>query len=157
MAKNYNQSCDNCGTILYGQDRGAFVKKTNIFINGQVGKNVVDPETEWHDVVYMTKAKDQQSCYCDTECLREWMETQEELWNNRKKAKLREEAEYGITGQERPHTGFNARPAWSSGPEPERRPYKKFGTPPANAPSHQPPAPAPKHVGYGGHITEPRP
>lgn len=137
MAKNYNQSCDNCGTILYGQDRGAFVKKSNIFINGQVGKNVVDPETEWHDVVYMTKAKDQQSVYCDTECLREWMETQEQLWNNRKKAKLREEAEFGITGQERPHTSFNARPAWSeSGPTPAVR--KQYGAgPPAPAPNRE--------------------
>ena len=156
MAKNYNQSCDNCGTILYGQDRGAFVKKDNIFVNGQVGKNVVDPESQWHDVKYMTRSSDQQSVFCDTECLREWMDLQEQLWDNRKKAKLREEAETGQTGVEPPHRGFNQRVAYSSGPGDDRpRPRKEYGA--------GPPAPAPEkgttrqHIGLGGEITEIQP
>jgi len=149
MAKNYNQSCDNCGTVLFGQDRGAYVKKDNIFFNGQAGKNIFDPETGWHETVFFTKTKAEQTCFCDTGCLVEWMQMQEQLYQNRKQARLREEVEFGITGQ-RPLR--EDRPAWSSSVEP--KPRKEYGSgPPAAAPAPAPTAPAQKRIEYGGNIT----
>lgn len=92
MAVNTNKSCDNCATILYGSDRGNFVQKPNIFINGQVGKNHVDPESGWRETKYLTRSANEQLCFCDTACLVEWAAMQEELWDNRKKARLMAEA-----------------------------------------------------------------
>lgn len=155
MAKNFNSSCDNCGVVLYGKDRGAWVKKDNIFFNGQAGKNVFDPETGYHQTVYFTRTSAEQTCFCDATCLTEWMEMQEQLYENRKKARLMDEASYTKTGEYN-HTAHSDRPAWSSGPEDSRsKPggYKKYGTPPADPPSSAP-APAPKKFGYGGEVTE---
>lgn len=138
MAKNYNTSCDNCGKIVYGQDRGAFVRKDNIFINGQMGRNFFDEETKYKETIYYTRQADQMTAFCDRNCLVEWMEREEELFFNRKQARLREEAENNITGQDRftPHAN---RPAWSSEHQPAAKPK---GSAPA-------PAAAPKHFGYG--------
>lgn len=126
MAVNTNKSCDNCGTIVYGTDRGAFVRKSNIFINGQVGKNNVDQDTGWKEVVYMTRTAQDQLAFCDTDCLVEWVALQEELWNNRKVAKLRAEAE--MDQRIRLETSFDKERA-SNKPS-----YKKLGTAPADAP-----------------------
>lgn len=149
MAVNANKSCDKCGTIVYGTDRGAFVRKTNIFINGQVGKNNVDEETGWKEVVYMTRTAQDQLAFCNATCLVEWLELQEEVWFNRKRARLMAEAE--VDQRIRLEHSFDA--SKSSGDRPG---YKKYRTPPANAPAPAP-APGPKHIGYGGDITEPKP
>ena len=124
MALNTNKSCDNCGTIVYGTDRGAFVRKSNIFINGQVGKNNVDQETGWREVVYMSRTAQDQLAFCDAVCLTEWMGMQEELWNNRKKARLMEEASQDQAI--RLERDFHR--------EKDGGGYKKYGTPPAPAP-----------------------
>jgi len=139
MAKNYNQSCDNCGTILYGQDRGAFIKKDNIFFNGQAGKNVFDPQSGFHQTVFFTKSSSEQTVFCNPECLSEWMATQEMLYQNRKMARLREEAETGITGQEK-FTPYSQRPAYSSATDERPPERKRFGAaPPAPAPNRDQP------------------
>lgn len=103
MAKNINSSCDACGTVLFGKDRGAFVKKDNIFINGQVGKNVFDPNTKFHETIFHTRTKNEQLAFCNTDCLRDWMDTEEQLWRNRQLAGLRERA--GGEANERLETG----------------------------------------------------
>ncbi len=136
MAKNYNQSCDACGRILYGQDRGAFIREDNIFFNGQMGRNYYEKDTGYAQTIYYTRAKDQASCFCNPECLVDWMKMEEQLYENRKKARLMEEV--------------NQPPAQAHKEEPA---YRSFGTPPANAPSKAPQAP--NHFRYGEGVDRP--
>lgn len=93
MAVNTNKTCDSCGKVVYGTDRGEFIRRSNIFVNGQMGKNRVDEQTGWREVVYLTRSAQDQLAFCDAECLVAWVELQETLWDNRKTARLREEAE----------------------------------------------------------------
>jgi len=146
MAKNYNTSCDSCGTILYGQDRGAFIRKDNIFFNGQAGKNVVDPQTGYSQTVFFTRTNAEQTCFCDAECLNDWMNTQEALYQNRKKAKLMEEVNSGASGQEPVQRD---RPAYTA-----EAPKRVYGSgPPAAAPTRISGVDVPaKRIRYGGEI-----
>jgi len=95
MAKNHNTSCDGCGTILYGMDRGAFVKKDNVFVNGQMGENLVDPQTAYQETVYFTPTPNERLCFCGGErfwdCFATYLDTRRTLWKNNKLRKLYEQ------------------------------------------------------------------
>lgn len=94
MAHNDNKSCDFDGKVVYGFDRAAFIRKPNIFINGQAGRNIVDHVTGFRETVYFTRTANQQLVFCDWDCVIGWARLQEDLFRNRKKAYLRERAEH---------------------------------------------------------------
>lgn len=106
MAKNLNTSCDGCGRIVFGTDRGRFVREANIFINGQIGENIVDKETGYKSVEYMTPTAEERLCFCKEtffDCLNQYIETRKMLNESKRVRMLREQA--GLEANDRLYGG----------------------------------------------------
>lgn len=92
MAKNTNFTCDACGTVLWGRDRAAYIKKDSLQINGQILEKTVDPKTEWEDLTFITHSRTDSLSFCNTECLVDFIEQRRAMWKVKKEQRLRDEA-----------------------------------------------------------------
>lgn len=107
MAKNINYSCDACGTVLWGRKGTAYIKKSSLQINGQIVQQAVDPNTEYEEVIFLTRTPNERLSFCDINCLGDYIETEKQLYMNRKQTRLREQA--SAESIERGAYGYNKR------------------------------------------------
>lgn len=71
------------------------MREPNIFINGQIGENVVDKTTGYKAVEYITPSGEERLCFCKEtffDCLNQYIETRKMLNESARVRKLREEA-----------------------------------------------------------------
>lgn len=92
MAKIINYSCDGCYKIIYGKDKNIFVKRPHIQINGQIIEQNIDSDTGWQSHIFITPTPEEKLCFCDLDCLAEYIKTRKFLWEQRREEILRGQA-----------------------------------------------------------------
>jgi len=92
MAQNINTSCDGCGAILYGKDKGIFRKSSHLQVNGQLVEQFVDHETGYQNHTFITPSSNEKLAFClDTwqDCMKDYIDTRIHLWKQRREQTLR--------------------------------------------------------------------
>jgi len=138
MGKVQVYGCDNCHRVLFGQDRGSYKSENYVQIKGQITLQLKDEDTQRRYYVHITPRADSEMTFCwesdrSKQCLMEAIETELELYHNRRKAHLMAEVSY--------HGGVQNMPA---------RAYPNGTVRVQEAPRYQAPAPAPRPQSTNG-------
>lgn len=93
MAKFFQTTCDACGNVLFGKDKGTYANKSYLQIKGQILlQEFIKEETRW-DHTFITPNPNCDITVCDIKCLEAYIKQRKLLWDEKRKEILKKEAE----------------------------------------------------------------
>ncbi len=99
MAQVTNITCDQCGKILHGKDKAAYVSLPNIQINGQIVLQKIHPVTGRSYPIFVTRTNSERMNFCDLVCLQDHVDFKEGQYDKYQMDALKKEASQAAINQ----------------------------------------------------------
>ena len=92
-------TCDGCGEVVKGRKGVVAVNKSNFAIRGMITYFGDDGE-----FIHITRHQDEDNCFCDTNCFKEFCNRRlEEVQKRRREALMREVSDDIVHNRQRVH------------------------------------------------------